>query len=152
MTITDHILVVVSFRQALHYDKALWSKNFPPPDFKDLDRWERWERYQDHSAVTEKLLTWFCDCLQKTLPLALMHTVCQTQLLSRHLTCFCFLNVPLKGNGEGMLLCVRVPLQPRAVPMCDVCAVHVRHHGWDGYGNMERLYCSEACPWRCCHW
>ena len=30
MTIPDHILLVISFRQALYYNKALWSKNFTP--------------------------------------------------------------------------------------------------------------------------
>lgn len=83
MTITDHILVVISFRQVFHYNKALWSKNFFHPDFQDLDSWQCYLSYGDRSAVIDKSSDTVCDCLWGwhfggLLPLASMYTDWQT--------------------------------------------------------------------------
>lgn len=148
MTITDHILV--SNLSVGHFITIKLYGATPPPTFKTLT--------VDNAKTgtiqlsLNKLLTWFVIVCETDILEDCLHSPCCIQcdrlLSSRHLTWFCFLCVPWKGSGGDSRLLVSVFAQ---YP----CVMHVRYvwyRGWDGYGNMEFLYCSGACPWRCCHW
>lgn len=160
MTITDHILLVISFRQALYYNKALWSKNFTP---SRLSRpWQltmlkdirgpiscHWRNFRHGLWLFGKLTFWktasACIAVYSLTDSAFKPwttTEDNTGGNIQHISVFSM--SPGRGTEHKCyFVCMSV---------CSTHVVHVWHLGWDGCGNMELLQCSGACPWRCCHW
>lgn len=150
MTITDHILVVISFRQAVHYNKALWSKNFFPPW---LSRpWQltmlkevqgpfscHWRNFWHGLWLFVKVTFWktaiTCIAANSLTDSAFKPWTTTKMAISNMIL---FFLCPVEGElKRHAYLCICVS----AVPMCNVCVVHVWHQGWDGYGNVD-FFCT----------